>query len=145
MKGSHASQWAAREFEFEAANGELHFESWADFKDEFHKEFMLLNEEVNVVNVLETAAYHQGCNLVDNYLDRFCDLIHDFGYTDPKTIMVKFRQGLDHCISNALASMTSGRLSDTDPKAWFCLAVQMDQNHMADEAFYMPQWSVQPP
>jgi len=36
----------------------------------------------------------------------------------------------------ALAGMTYGRPSDMDPEAWFCLAVQMDQNHAADEAFH---------
>ena len=53
--------------------------------------------------------------------------------------MVKFRRGLDRRISNALAGMTSGRPSDTDPEAWYILAVQMDQNRAADEAFYAPQ------
>jgi len=37
----------------------------------------------------------------------------------------------------ALAGMTYGRPSDTDPEAWFCLAVRMDQNHAADEAFHV--------
>ena len=37
--------------------------------------------------------------------------------------------------------MTSGRPSDTDPEAWYVLAVQMDQNRATDEAFYALQWS----
>lgn len=32
--------------------------------------------------------------------------------------------------------MPSGRLSDNDPEAWFHLAIQLDQNQAADEAFY---------
>ena len=35
----------------------------------------------------------------------------------------------------ALASMASGRPSDTNPEAWYRLAVQMDQNRAADKAF----------
>ena len=31
--------------------------------------------------------------------------------------------------------MAIGRPSDTDLNAWFHLTVQMDQNHVADEAF----------
>jgi hypothetical protein len=31
--------------------------------------------------------------------------------------------------------MVSGQPSDTDPEAWFNLAVQMDKNHATDEAF----------
>jgi hypothetical protein len=141
MKDGRAARWAAREFEIEAADGQLRFESWADFEDEFRKEFTPLNEEVDAVNMLETATYHQGRRSVDDYLDRFRDLIHDSGYTDPKTVVVKFRRGLDRRISNALAGMTTGRPSDTDPEAWFRLAVQMDQNRAADEAFYAPQRS----
>jgi len=32
--------------------------------------------------------------------------------------------------------MTYGRPTDTDPEAWFRLAVRMDQNHTTDEAFH---------
>jgi len=48
----------------------------------------------------------------------------------------EFRQGLDCQISMALAGMTYGRPADTDPEAWFCLAIQMDQNRAANEAFH---------
>ncbi len=144
MKDGRAARWAAREFELEATNGLLRFDDWAHFEKEFRKEFTPLNKEVDAVNVLETSAYHQGRKSVDDYLDGFRDLIHDSGYTDPKTIVVKFRRGLDRRISNALAGMTSGRPSDTDPEAWYILAVQMDQNRAADEAFYAPQRSAPP-
>jgi len=32
--------------------------------------------------------------------------------------------------------MTYGRPADMDPKAWFCLAIRMDQNRTADKAFH---------
>jgi len=144
MKDDRAGRWAACEFDIEVADGQLRFKSWADFEVEFRKEFTPLSEEVDAVNVLEMTAYHQGKKSVNDYLDRFRDLIHDSGYTNPKTIIVKFRRGLDRRISNALAGMTSGRPSDTDPEAWFRLAVQMDQNRAADEAFYAPQRSAAP-
>jgi len=139
MKDGRAGRWAARQFKTEVIEGMLPFQEWIDFEEAFRKEFTPLNEEVDAVNILETTAYHQGRKSVDDYLDRFRDLIHDSGYTDPKTIVVKFRRGLDRRISNALAGMTSGRPSDTDPEAWFRLAVQMDQNRAADEAFYATQ------
>jgi hypothetical protein len=87
------------------------------------------------MNVLEMSAYFQGKRMVDDYLDQFQDLVYDSRYTDPKTIMVKFHRGLDWWISATLAGMASGQPSDTDPEAWFNLAVQMDQNHAADKAF----------
>jgi len=60
---------------------------------------------------------------VDDYLDQFRDLIYNSGYTDLKTVMVKFRRGLDRRVSTALAGMMYGRPSDMDPEAWFRLAV----------------------
>jgi len=87
---------------------------------------------------LPDCQHHQ--RLVDNYLNQFKDLIEDSGYSDLKTIVVKFCRGLDRRISTALAGMTYGRPSDTDPEAWFCLAVRMDQNRTADEAFHTSHW-----
>jgi len=98
---------------------------------------MPLDSESAAINVLETTAYFQGKRMVDNYLDQFRDLIYDSGYTNPKTVVVKFCRGLDRRISTALAGMTYGRPSDTDPEAWFHLAVRMDQNRAADEAFHV--------
>jgi len=51
---------------------------------------MPLNSEATAVNVLETSAYFQGKRTMDDYLDQFRDLMYDSGYTDPKTIVVKF-------------------------------------------------------
>ena len=137
MKSRRANCWATRKFEQEAKTGHLCFIDWLDFKEEFRKDFMLLDSESAAINVLETTAYFQGKQMVDNYLDQFHNLIYDSRYTDPKTIVVKFHRGLDRRISAALAGMTYGRPSDTDPEAWFHLAVRMDQNRVADEAFHV--------
>jgi len=56
--------------------------------------------------------------------------------TPTEMIVVKFRQDLNCQILTALAGMTCGRPSDTDPEAWFRLSVRMDQNHAVDEAFH---------
>jgi len=137
MKTGRANRWATREFEQEAKAGQLRFIDWLDFEEEFRKDFMPLDSESAAINVLETTAYFQGKRTVDDYLDQFRDLIYDSGYTDPKTVVVKFRRGLDRRISTALAGMTYGRPSDTDPEAWFRLAVRIDQNRAADEAFHV--------
>ena len=137
MKSGRANRWATREFEQEAKAGRLRFLDWDDFEDEFRKDFMPLDAEAAAINVLETATYFQGKRSVDDYLDQFRDLIYDSGYTDPKTVVVKFRRGLDRRISTALTGMRYRRPSDTDPEAWFRLAVRMDQNHAADEAFHI--------
>jgi len=145
MKSGCANRWATRVFEQEAKTGRLHFLDWDDFEDKFRKDFMLLDAEAAAINVLETTAYFQGKRSVNDYLDQFRDLIYDSGYTDPKTVVVKFHQGLDRRISMALAGMAFGRPSDTDPEAWFRLAVQIDQNHVADEAFHVFHQQPYPP
>jgi len=95
MKSGRANRWATCEFEQEAKTGRLRFLHWLDFEDELRKDFMLLDAEAAAINVLETTAYFQGKRSVDDYLDQFHDLIYDSGYTNPKTVVVKFCQGLD--------------------------------------------------
>jgi len=137
MKTRRTNRWATCELEQEAKTGHLRFINWLDFEEEFRKDFMPLDSESAAINVLETTTYFQGKRTVDNYLDQFHNPIYDSGYTDPKTVVVKFRRGLDRRISTALAGMTHGRPSDTDPEAWFHLAVRMDQNRAADEVFHV--------
>ena len=57
------------------------------------------------------------------------------GYTDLKTLVVKFRKGLDLQIQNAVATMTNGCPSDTAPTAWYEAARNIDQNRAFNEAF----------
>src|SRR6266508_4552509 len=113
MKTGHANCWVTREFKHEMKTSHLHFINWLDFKEEFQKDFLLLDAEAAAVNTLETSTYFQGQRSVDDYLDVFRDLIEDSGYTDPKTIVIKFRRGLDNGISAALIGMATGRPSDT--------------------------------
>ena len=82
------------------------------------------------------TEYFQGNRTVKAYLDQFQDLVCDAEYSDLKTIVVKFRRGLNHRISLALAGMPVGRPSDRDLEAWFRLVVQMDQYQAADDAFH---------
>jgi hypothetical protein len=135
MKSGRAGRWATREFEQETKTGRLRFLDWTDFEDEFRKDFLPLDAEAAAINTLETTNYFQGKRTVDDYLDQFRDLVEDSGYTDPKTIVVKFRRGLNRQIASALASMASGRPSDSSPEEWYRLAIQMDQNRAAEEAF----------
>jgi len=60
----------------------------------------------------------------------------EVGYSDPKTIVVKFRQGLNTQIQNAIATMPSGRPSDMFPTDWYTAARTIDQNRATNEAFW---------
>jgi len=50
--------------------------------------------EADAIIALEETSYHQGNRTVDNYLDGFQALVSNAGYTDPQTMVVKFRRGL---------------------------------------------------
>ena len=153
MKSGRAAKWAARVFRFQEENeGYSKFLDWDDFKTEFRKEFCPANSEAAAINKLESMAYYQKSRSVDDYLDEFLDLIAESGYTDPKTLVVKFRRGLDPQIQNAVATMAYGRPSDTAPTAWYEAARNIDQNRASNEAFrstYRPSFSsvlpVRPP
>ena len=82
------------EFEHETKTSHLHFIDWLNFEEEFRKDFLSvlsLDTEATTVNTLEISTYFQGKCSVDDYLNVFKDLIEDLGYTNPKTIVIKFR------------------------------------------------------
>ncbi len=133
MTSGRGARWAAPEFNCEARDGSLRFSNWSSFSEEFRRSFLPLNFDAGVVNTLEMMAYHQGRRPVSDYLDEFLNLIEDSGHTNPKAIVVKFRQGLDCRISAA-----PNRPPDTNPDAWFSFAVQMEQDLAAEAAPYSP-------
>jgi hypothetical protein len=138
MKTGRASKWTARVFKWEQQpenSTSTRFLDWNDFRDEFKKEFTPAHADSVAINRLESSAYYQRNRSLDDYLDEFLDLIADSGYTDPKTIVVKFRRGLNAQIQNAVATMASGRPSDTRPDEWYSMARTVDQNRATNEAF----------
>ena len=136
MKSGRAAKWAARIFKWEEENaGYTKFLDWDNFKSEFRKEFCPANSDAAAINKLESTAYYQRTRSVDDYLDEFLDLIAESGYTDPKTLVVKFRRGLDPQIQNAVATMANGRPSDVAPTAWYEAARNVDQNRASNEDF----------
>jgi len=64
--------------------------------------------------------------MVDNYLDSFLTLVSDAGYTDPRTLVVKFRRGLRANIQSQIATMPFGRPADADLEAWYAAAQRID-------------------
>jgi len=135
MKSGRANKWAARIFKYEEDEGNPRFLDWSDFRDEFQKEFCPAHSDAAAINKLETTSYFQRTRSVDEYLDKFLDLIAEAGYTDPKTLVVKFRRGLNPQVQNMVATMASGRPSDIFPTAWYEAARNIDQNRASNEAF----------
>ena len=81
------------------------FSNWEGFRDEFKKEFCLAHMEEMAINQLESTTYFQRNHSVDAYLDEFVDLIVEAGYTDAKTVVIKFCKGLDPQIQNVIATI----------------------------------------
>ena len=135
MKSGRAARWAARVFKWEEVRKTPSFPNWEGFRDEFKKEFCPAHTEATAINRLESTAYFQRNRSVDAYLDEFIDLIVEAGYTDAKTVVIKFRKGLDPQIQNAIATMTNGRPSDMDTGGWYGAARTIDENKATNEAF----------
>ena len=138
MKSGHAQKWTAHIFRWEQQpknSGADKFFNWEDFRNEFRKEFTPAHSDALAINRLESAAYYQKNRPLDDYIDEFQDLVSESGYSDPKTIVVKFRRGLNPQIQNAVATMSSRRPSDANPDEWYNMARTVDQNQAANEAF----------
>ena len=136
MKSGRAAKWAARIFKWEEDNqGHSRFLDWDEFRMEFQKDFCPAHLDIAAINKLESTTYYQKNRSVDDYLDEFIDLVMEAGYTDPKTIVVKFRKGLDPQIQNTIATMAYGRPSDSAPQDWYEAAKNVNQNHAANKAF----------
>jgi len=148
MKTGRAQKWTARVFRWEQQpenTDQTRFLDWYDFCDEFKKEFTPAHSDALAINCLESAAYYQKGRPLDDYIDEFQDLIADSGYSDPKTVVVKFRRGLSAQIQNAVATMASGRPSDASPDEWYNMARTVDQNRAANEAFTSAHRTPVPP
>src|SRR5271156_1484793 len=111
------------------------FVDWESFRQEFKSEFCPAHTGATAINHLESVSYFQNKRSVDEYLDEFLDLIAEAGYTDSKTIVVKFCRGLDPRIQNSSATMTSGQPSDEALSHWYQAARTLDQNRATNKAF----------
>jgi len=123
MKAGRAAKWSACVFRWEEQPenvGYHKFVDWEDFWDEFKREFCPVYADSAAINWLEKSRS------LDEYLDEFQDLITEAGYSDPKTIVVKFRRGLDTQIQNAIATMPSEHRSDMVPTDWYTAARTID-------------------
>jgi len=135
FKDGRAARWSENLFRQESDTGVFPIQSWADFEQQSRSQFFPVNAEADAINALEGSAYYQGNRTVDDYLDSFLTLVSDTGYTDPRTLVVKFRRGLRVNIQGQIATMPFGRPADTDLEAWYVAAQRIDQARLTNEAF----------
>jgi hypothetical protein len=84
---------------------------------------------------LESTSYYQRFRPLDDYIDEFQDLVAESGYTDPMTVVIKFRRGLNPQVQTAVVTMGLDRPSDADPDSWYAMAQLVDENRAANEVF----------
>jgi len=108
FKSGRAAKWSKNVFRQEADTGIFPIQTWRDFKQQFWVHFFPVNAEADAINALEGTSHYQGDQMVDNYLDNFQALVSDAGYTDPRTLVVKFQRGLRLEIQNQIATMPYG-------------------------------------
>ena len=112
MKSGHAQRWTAHIFRWEQQTenaDQSKFLDWEDFTTTFKTEFTPTHSDTLAINHLESTAYYQKARPLDEYIDEFQDLIADSGYSNLKTIVVKFQRGLSAQIQNSVATMVLGQ------------------------------------
>ena len=115
--------------------GVFPMQTWGNFEQQFWVHFFPVNTEADAINTLESSSYYQGNRTVDDYLDSFLTLVSDARYTDPRTLVVKFRWDLKSNIQGQIATMPFRRSTDTNPEAWYAAAQRIDQAQLTNEAF----------
>jgi hypothetical protein len=104
------------------------FANWTDFTSEFMSTFCPENEATSALMRLESDHYFQGQRNVEAYIDEFKDLIDMSGYTDPITIVLKFRRGLNATTQDKIAESGTDRPRDNDHQGWYAATRRFNLN-----------------
>jgi hypothetical protein len=115
--------------------GGLPYSTWKEFWTELEKRFLPVDESEEAINVLETDRYFQGKQTVDDYCDRFQDLVDHAGYAGGRQVVMKFRKGLDSEIADRVALLQEKRPKDDDLDGWIEMAKEIARQRIRNEAF----------
>ena len=118
-----------------------HYKDWPTFEKEFEELFCTKNEQLAALTKLEGTSWYQGKDSVEDYIDRFLELIDLAEYSDDKTIVIKFRKGLDPIVQSTVATLGKNAPDIDEPKKWFEAARKVSRNRDANEAFLETSWS----
>ena len=65
---------------------------------------------------------------MDDYIDKFLELVEEAGYSDSLSIIIKFQKGLDQDIQDRIAEMVQGRPEDDNLEEWYAAVRVLDTN-----------------
>ncbi|KAF5379468.1 hypothetical protein D9615_006599 [Tricholomella constricta] len=97
MQHGRAADFISRVFQFGTAKDV--FPTWKDFEGTFHSEFFLFDEVADAALTLESMAYFQNGQSIDEYINSFRSLWVKAGYPDGRHLVLKFRRGMDPKLS----------------------------------------------
>jgi hypothetical protein len=115
--------------------GRVPYESWQAFWKELEHRFLPIDEAEEAINLLETDKYYQGKITVDDYCDKFQDLVDHAGYADGRQVVMKFRKGLESEIADKVAMLHEGRPKDDDLAEWVKASKEVARQRTRNEAF----------
>ncbi|KAF5378272.1 hypothetical protein D9615_008735 [Tricholomella constricta] len=93
MQRGRAADFVGRVFHYTTIQEA--FPTWSDFQATFAAEFYPLNEAADAALMLESSAYFQNGQTIEEYIDSFRSLSHKADYPDGRHLVMKFRRGMD--------------------------------------------------
>jgi hypothetical protein len=135
FKADRAARFSNKVLRMEAKGRGPYFSDWSAFSETFMDLFCPKNEQLTALTKLEGTGWYQARDSVEEYIDRFQELIDIAEYDDDKTIVIKFRKGLDPAIQNKVALLGDGTPDFDDPEGWYAAARKVARNREANEAF----------
>jgi len=136
MKSGRAALYANHILRREASETLPAFVSWKGFELYFISKFCLKNEATVALTKLESTRYYQGRKSVDDYIDKFLELVEEAGYSNGLSTVMKFRKGLDRDLQDHIVEMVQGRPDNDDLEEWYAAARVLDANQAANQAFH---------
>jgi hypothetical protein len=79
---------------------------------------------------------------VDDYINKFSELVEEAGYSDGLSIIMKFQKGLDRDLQDRIVEMVQGRPEDDDPEELYTAARVLGANRAANQVFHGTQCAV---
>ena len=145
LKSGRAALFVDQMLWFETRVRAPRFTTWAEFRDAFKSEFCPKNKMQMALAKLETPGYFQAWRSVDDYVDKFHNLINTTSYQEGLAIVIKFRRGLQHDIQDQITQLPYGWPADDDPNAWYSAMLQCTANWEANATFHGIGWNLPTP
>ena len=96
------------------------------------------NKQLAVLTRLEGTSWYQAKDLVEDYIYQFQELIDVAEYNEDKTIVIKFRKGLDPAIQNKVTLTRDNAQDFDDPEGWYEAAWKVAWNQEANKPLWSP-------